>query len=167
MTLAIAHHEDGLNIIDAVHAEQPPFNPANVVENFVTLLKEYRVREVTGDAYSGEWVVAAFKEHAIRYRTSPINKSTIYLEALSLFTRGQVELPDQRILQVELTQLERRTARGGKDSVDHPPRCHDDLANATCGALVEVARVARVHRRKKIGSPVGIYKAGLRPSYER
>ena len=29
-----------------------------------------------------------------------------------------------------------RTARGGKDSVDHPPNGHDDLANAACGALV-------------------------------
>jgi hypothetical protein len=29
-------------------------------------------------------------------------------------------------------------ARGGKDSIDHAPGGHDDLANAACGALVEV-----------------------------
>jgi hypothetical protein len=32
--------------------------------------------------------------------------------------------------------LERRTARGGRDSVDHAPGGHDDLANAVAGALL-------------------------------
>jgi hypothetical protein len=35
--------------------------------------------------------------------------------------------------------LERRTSRGGKDSIDHPPGGHDDLANAAAGALVIAA----------------------------
>ena len=30
--------------------------------------------------------------------------------------------------------LERRTARGGRDSIDHAPGGHDDLANAVAGA---------------------------------
>jgi hypothetical protein len=29
----------------------------------------------------------------------------------------------------QLIGLERRTARGGRDSIDHPPGAHDDLAN--------------------------------------
>jgi hypothetical protein len=33
----------------------------------------------------------------------------------------------------QLCSLERRTARGGRDSVDHPPGQHDDLANACAG----------------------------------
>jgi hypothetical protein len=32
--------------------------------------------------------------------------------------------------------LERRTSRAGKDSIDHPPGAHDDIANAAAGALV-------------------------------
>jgi hypothetical protein len=32
--------------------------------------------------------------------------------------------------------LERRTSRGGKDSIDHPPGAHDDVANAMAGAMV-------------------------------
>jgi hypothetical protein len=36
----------------------------------------------------------------------------------------------------ELAALERRTARGGRDSIDHAPGGHDDLTNAACGALV-------------------------------
>jgi hypothetical protein len=31
--------------------------------------------------------------------------------------------------------LERRTARGGRDSIDHAPGGHDDLANAVAGAV--------------------------------
>src|SRR6478735_867284 len=38
----------------------------------------------------------------------------------------------------ELGNLERRTARGGRDSIDHPPGGKDDLANAAAGALVYV-----------------------------
>ena len=34
--------------------------------------------------------------------------------------------------------LERRTARSGKDSIDHAPGAHDDIANAVAGALVRV-----------------------------
>jgi hypothetical protein len=32
-----------------------------------------------------------------------------------------------------IVSLERRTARGGRDSIDHPPNQHDDLANALAG----------------------------------
>jgi hypothetical protein len=35
--------------------------------------------------------------------------------------------------------LERRTARGGRDSIDHPPGQHDDLANAVAGLASELA----------------------------
>ena len=34
----------------------------------------------------------------------------------------------------QLCGLERRTARGGRDSIDHAPGGHDDLANAVAGA---------------------------------
>jgi len=38
-------------------------------------------------------------------------------------------------LLTELRQLERFTG-AGRDRVDHPPRGHDDLAVAACGALL-------------------------------
>jgi hypothetical protein len=37
---------------------------------------------------------------------------------------------------MQLTSLERRTSRGGRDSIDHAPGSHDDIANAVAGALV-------------------------------
>ena len=138
MTLCVAHREDKRHVVDLVRAWQAPFDPGQVVGEIAGVLREYRIGEATGDAYSGEWVTAAFRDVGIRYRNASSNKSALYLEALPLFTRGEVELPDHRGLLTELAQLERRTARGGKDSVDHPPRGRDDLANAVAGVLAEV-----------------------------
>jgi hypothetical protein len=39
----------------------------------------------------------------------------------------------------QLCALERRVARSGKDSVNHPDGGHDDLANVIAGLLVMIA----------------------------
>jgi len=43
----------------------------------------------------------------------------------------------------QLHGLERRTARGGKDSIDHGPGAHDDVANACAGAVVLASAYVR------------------------
>jgi hypothetical protein len=48
----------------------------------------------------------------------------------------RVELLEHKRLHAQLLSLERRTARGGRDTVDHAPRAHDDVANSVCGALL-------------------------------
>jgi hypothetical protein len=45
------------------------------------------------------------------------------------------QAPQEGLL-AQLTGLERRTARGGRDTIDHGPGGRDDLANAVAGALV-------------------------------
>jgi len=55
---------------------------------------------------------------------------------LPLLNSEQVELPSNKLLFREFQGLERRTSRGGKDSIDHTPGGHDDLANAVAGAAV-------------------------------
>ena len=54
---------------------------------------------------------------------------------------GRIVLPKSDRLVNQLSGLERRTARAGKDSIDHAPGAHDDLANAVAGAadLVSLA----------------------------
>ncbi len=42
-------------------------------------------------------------------------------------------------MEAQLCGLERRTSRGGRDSIDHGPGGHDDLSNAVAGALVRAA----------------------------
>jgi hypothetical protein len=53
-----------------------------------------------------------------------------------------VSLLDDTKLIAQLIGLERRTARGGKDSVDHAPGAHDDRVNAAAGAIVLASRIA-------------------------
>jgi hypothetical protein len=48
---------------------------------------------------------------------------------LPLLNSGRIELLDQPKLVAQLTNLERRTARGGRDSIDHAPGGRDDCAN--------------------------------------
>jgi len=55
---------------------------------------------------------------------------------LPLLTCNAVERLDLPRLAAQLCGLERRTSRNGKDSVDHEPQGHDDVANAACGALL-------------------------------
>ena len=53
---------------------------------------------------------------------------------LPLLNGRRVELLDDDRVVNQICGLERRTARGGRDSVDHAPGAHDDLANAVLGA---------------------------------
>ena len=48
-------------------------------------------------------------------------------------------------LVTQLCGLERRTARGGRDSIDHAPGAHDDLANAVAGAAALALANQGVH----------------------
>lgn len=134
-TLGIAHMEEERYVLDVCRGVKPPFSPESVVKEFSVLLKSYRCSSVTGDRYSGEWVVESFAKEGIHYRHSELTKSECYLESLPLFSQGCVDLLDYQPLLVELQALERRTSRSGRDSVDHPPAGRDDHANSVCGVL--------------------------------
>ena len=138
MTLAIAHKENDRQVLDCVRERKPPFNPSDVVAEFAALLKSYRLSSVTGDKYAGEWPRERFRENGISYDTAKKVRSELYLELLPLMNSGRVELLDHQRLASQLCSLERRTARSGKDSIDHAPRSHDDVANAVAGALAGV-----------------------------
>ncbi|MBU1222308.1 MAG: hypothetical protein KKA22_04015 [Gammaproteobacteria bacterium] len=133
-TLGIAHREGERRILDVCRGRRPPFDPKAVTNDYADILRRYGCGRVIGDRYAAEWVVSAFREHGISYDPAELPKSDIYLNAEPLFATGAVQLLDQRQLLTELRQLERRTG-SGKDRIDHPPRGHDDLANAACGAL--------------------------------
>jgi hypothetical protein len=136
MTLAIAHREGDIAVLDCVRERKPPFSPSDVVQEFAALLQSYRVASVRGDRYAGEWPRERFREHGIRYEPSAKPKSDLYRDLLPALNAGRVSLLDHSKLVAQLCSLERRTARGGRDSIDHPPGGHDDVANAVAGALV-------------------------------
>jgi hypothetical protein len=142
MTLAIGHMDDDVAVLDLVREVRPPFSPESVVEEFSRILKAYRISRVIGDRYGGEWPRERFRVNGIEYRCSEKAKSDLYQGLLPLINSGRCELLDQPRLIGQLCSLERRTARGGRDSIDHPPNAHDDIANCAAGALVNVQKAA-------------------------
>jgi hypothetical protein len=139
MTLAIAHSEgkddDRLTVLDAVRERKPPFSPEAVVAEFCELLASYGISRVTGDRYGGEWPREQFRKHGVAYECSEKVRSELYRDMLPLLNSGRAVLLDAPKLTNQIVGLERRVARGGRESIDHAPGGHDDLANAVAGAL--------------------------------
>lgn len=123
----------GYSTVDLVHWWTPPFDPVAVTRECADLLKRYRIQQVTGDQYGGEWPVSAFREHGITYEPSPKNKSDLYLSFIPTICGKKIKLLDNKRLIQQLQRLERRRGRSGKDSIDHPPGGRDDIANAVAG----------------------------------
>lgn len=136
-TLAVAHMDaKGRGILDFLAERQSPFSPETVVTDFSQILKLYGIFEVTSDRYAGDWPVEQWKKYGVICKPSERTKSEIYGDFLPLLNSSQVELLDHKRLVRQLVTLERRTGRSGKDSIDHAPGGHDDVANAAAGALV-------------------------------
>jgi hypothetical protein len=142
-TVAIAHRHRNIGtgdviVLDALRELRPPFSPDSVVAEYAHLLKTYGIFKVIGDRYAGAWPVEAFHKYGITYEPSAKPKSDIYRDLLPAINSKQIDLLDHNKLVNQLTSLERRTARGGRDSIDHPPGQHDDLANAVAGVLTSL-----------------------------
>lgn len=142
MTLGIAHRirDRDYVVLDLVRERRPPFSPDDVVFEFAATLKSYGLNIVTGDRYAGEWPRERFQVHGITYQPSELTKSDLYRDVLPIINSGSAELLDVPRLTAQFVGLERRVARGGKDSIDHSPGGHDDLANAAAGAMVLALR---------------------------
>lgn len=140
MTLAIAEsvrHADRLVLrLLVIREARPPFSPEAIVTEHAALLKAYGLACVTGDRYAGEWPREQFRKHGITYVPCELAKSDLYRELLPLINSGRIELLDHPRLLAQLAGLERRTGRNGRDTIDHSPGAHDDLANVAAGALV-------------------------------
>jgi hypothetical protein len=139
MTLAIAHAEKGVGVLDLLHEYKPPFSPEIVVREFTETIRRYGIGSCQGDRYGGQWIAERFSEHGISYEPSERTTSDTYRECLPLFMAGKVELLDNSKLAIQLSNLERRVTRGSREYVSHPVGSHDDLATAACGALVAAA----------------------------
>ena len=137
MTLAIAHAtaSDG-PVLAALRERKPPFSPDDVVNEFADLMRSYGIKSAESDRWGGDWVGEAFRKRGITVVPCAKPKSDLYREALPLLNARRCNLLDNPRLISQLCALERRTARGGRDSIDHPPGAHDDVANAAVGALL-------------------------------
>jgi len=157
MSLALGHWQDG-KVLDAIRERRPPFSPSDVVAEFADLLKTYHVASATGDAYAGEWPRERFREHGIAYNVSTKVRSDLHRDLLPLLNSGTVELLDHKRVVAQLCALERRTARSGKDSIDHAPGGHDDVANAVAGVVAAVKAASQHVVVAPVATGVGISK---------
>ena len=144
--IAIGHLEQKTVVLDFAKAYTAPHSPYTVIGLMCEELRRFRITSVTGDNYAAEFVANDFSSNGIRYTKSELSKSGLYLELLPRICSRAVELLDDEKLISQLSSLERRTRSGGRDSVDAPPQCHDDLANAVAGVSYVVGA-----RRKKAG----------------
>ena len=143
MTLAIGHSQGEGAVLDCLRERKPPFSPEAVVTEFAQVIKSYGLTTVTGDRYAGEWPREAFRKQGIRYELAESPRSDLYRDLLPRLNSGSVDLLDNSTLLHQLVGLERRVSRGGRESIDHAPGGHDDLANAAAGVLSLLA----VHRQ--------------------
>jgi len=134
-TLAIAHVEQKIGILDVIREVKPNFSPRDVVEQYSVLLKQYGITKIVGDRYAGEWPREQFQQFGMTYEPSARPKSQIYAEFLPMLMSKRIDLLDNDRLMNQLIGLERRVSRGGKDSIDHSPGGHDDISNAVAGVL--------------------------------
>ena len=136
----VGHREATVVVVDAVREVKPPFSPEDVVDEFATLLKRYRIVKVTGDRYAGEWPREQFRKLGISYEPAAEPKSDLYRDLLPAINSRRIDLLDHPRLVNQLVSLERRTARGGRDSIDHAPGAHDDIANVVAGVSAMFAK---------------------------
>ncbi len=141
--LAIAHSgQGGVGVLDLAREIKGPSSPEAAVVEFSAILKTYGLSIVTGDMYGGLWPTERYKGCGVTYVPSELPKSAIFQNLLPLLNSpGKLQLLDQPRLVNQFASLERRTSISGKDQISHPPgpNCHDDVANAAAGALLQVA----------------------------
>lgn len=151
MTMAIAHVENNVAMLDVVREVKPPFSPEATVKDFSDLLAQYRVTKVLGDRYAGEWPVEQFQKHRVAYEQAAKPKSDLYKDLLPLINSKEADLLDLPAIVNQLCGLERRTARGGRDSIDHSPGAHDDVANSVAGVLTQARMRRSTYSLENIG----------------
>jgi hypothetical protein len=137
---AVVHRDGQRVIVDACRRWAAPHDPAIVAREAAQFLAPYGLTHAYADHYGAELSRSLYHEAGVSLVSADATRSDAYLALLPLLTTGRVELPPEPRLRLELLGLERRTARGGRDSVDHRPGAHDDLANAVALACWAASR---------------------------
>ena len=104
--LAIGHRDtDGRAVLDVVRERKPRFIPAVVVQEYAELLHAYKIREVTGDRFSGGWCASEFERYRIKYHPSDKSKSELYLACLPMLLAGRLSCSTTNVCVGSLASL--------------------------------------------------------------
>lgn len=131
--LAIGHWESDAVVIDCLREITAPFSPESAVEELCLDLARYRVTSVSGDRYAGLWPTDQFQKRGISYEPSKLDASALFRELLPRLNTRSIFLLDHKRSLGQLANLERRTGRAGRDTIDHPRGSHNDIANVIAG----------------------------------
>jgi hypothetical protein len=91
-TVAISHWESSGVVIDCVREVRPPFSPEGVVTDFAALLRSYRINQVWGDRYAGEFPRELFRRQGIRFRAG-LRPVRVFAEIHPLDLDGDTGFP--------------------------------------------------------------------------
>jgi hypothetical protein len=136
-TLSICHRErDGTIVQDLLRIWRPPFLPVDCIAEKAQLVKSYGLNRVTGDRWARGLPENVYQPHGVKFELSQKPKSELFLDFLSTLNSRKMRFLNEPTQIAELCALERRTAWGGRESIDHVRGGHDDAINATAGAAV-------------------------------
>jgi hypothetical protein len=131
-------------VINAIWEARPPFNALDVVRGHAEALKEWGLTSVMGDDYGAGLVRNMYSQHGIHYQSCPLNASELYLHSLVAWTSGMVRMLDNKRGIEQLAGLRRKIGQGGKESIIHLGRSHDDIANSIAGLLYRLTPLEQV-----------------------
>jgi len=140
MTLAIGHADNGRGILDCL-LERPRAvsAPAKLRPSSPRRCDNTVSRSCVATDTPARGRPSSLPSSASHTRRPSNRRAISTATFLPLLNTGIVDLLDHPRMINQLCSLERRTIRGGRDSIDHPPLGHDDLVNAAAGVLVDVA----------------------------
>jgi hypothetical protein len=104
-TCAIAHRDGENAVLDAVREAKPPFSPEDITREFASFVLTYRIKQVRGDRYAGEWPAEQFRKWGVDYQPSAKPKSDIYNKLLPMVNSTRALLLDNGRLISQLTSL--------------------------------------------------------------
>lgn len=137
--LAIGHKDGEKIVVDVIRSRAPKFNPEEVTAQYCELLKTYKINQVCGDKFSGDFASNCFAKYGITYNRAEKSKSELYLECEGLLNTGRLQIPNRQSCLSQLKSLVRKARSGGRDSVDTDSGQPEDEANCIAGVSVMLA----------------------------
>lgn len=121
-----------------------PLEPASVVDDFATVIKEYGDTTMAADSHEREEVSLELAKHGLSAVDAP-DKVGSFILARKLFHQGKVEIPNHPRLVRQLRDVMVKPRSGGGISITSPRKAdgsHGDLVSALVLALWQASLAA-------------------------
>ena len=116
-------------------------------------------------AYVGIEEAEQFRKRGVEVKLTDMSKSELYLDLLPVLNSRRCDLLDHDAILGQLVALERRTARTGRDTIDHAPHAHDDIANVVAGVVHLALKKPRPLPLDRVDHPTAWPEALMSPAW--